>query len=337
MKALLHRRFGPPDEVLELVEDADPPLGPGQVRIRIEATPIHAGDLKNIAGEKIMVRNPTGGGDLAVPLPQVPGIEGVGRIVEAEGDMGGLSMGQRVFLPIQCGSWRESLVTDAATLIPAPEGDPVQLSLMVNALTADLALRDLVPLSAGDWVIQNGANSNVGRVLIALARQRGIRTVNVVRRMTVEPELLALGADVVVQDGEGLAERVAAATGGAAIPLGLDGVAGPATGWLAGCVADDGLIANYGLMSGEPCHIEPWMLMYKRLTLTGYYMGYNRRRRPHEEQAAIITELAEMIVAGLLPARIAATYPLEGYGEAVRHAAREGTDRDGKIVFDLRP
>ena len=267
MKALLHRRFGPPEAVLELVEAADEPLRPGQVRIRVEATPIHAGDLKNIAGETIMVRNPTGGANLVTPLPQIPGIEGVGRIVEATGDAAGLSLGQRVFLPIQCGSWREALVADAAGLIPAPEGDPVQLSLMVNALTADLALRDLAPLRPGDWVIQNGANSNVGRVLIALARRRGLRTVNVVRRLAVEPELRALGADVVLADGDDLAERVAEATGGASIALALDGVAGAATGRLAGCVADDGLIANFGLMSGEPCMIEPWMLMYKRIRL----------------------------------------------------------------------
>ena len=336
LKVLRHNRFGPPDQVLELVEEADPALAPGQVRIRIEATSIHAGDLKNIAGEMIMVRNPTGGANLAVPLPQTPGIEGVGRIIEGAGDIAGLTLGQRVFLPIQCGSWREALVAEARTLIPAPEGDPVQLSLMVNALTADLALRDLVALSPGDWVIQNGANSNVGRVLIALARLRGFRTVNVVRRLSVESELRALGADVVVLDGDGLAERVSAATGGAAIPLGLDGVAGPATGRLAECVADDGMVANYGLMSGEPCHIEPWMLMYKRLTLCGYYMGYHRRRRPHAEQAAIIAELADLIVKGVLPARIAATYPLERYREAVRHAAREGAERDGKVVFDLR-
>ena len=333
MRALLHRSFGNPADVLELVDLPDEPLAPGQVRIGVEATSIHAGDLKNIAGERIMVRHVKGGANLEVPLPQVPGIEGVGRIIEKAPDVTDFELGQRVFLPIQCGSWREAVVADAATLVAAPEGDAVQLSLIVNALTGDLALRDIVSLSAGDWVIQNGANSNVGRVIIPLARKRGIRTVNVVRRPELVDELRELGGDVVLLDGEDLAERVAEATGGALIELGLDGIAGAATSRLAECVADDGTIANYGLMSGEPCHIEPWMLMYKRIRLIGYYMGYNRRARSIDEQRAIMGELADAIVKGEISAPIAGKYRLDDYVAAVEHAARGGGARNGKIVF----
>ena len=39
-----------------------------------------------------------------------------------------------------------------------------------------------VDLDAGEWVIQNAANSGVGSYLIALAKMRGLKTVNVVRR-----------------------------------------------------------------------------------------------------------------------------------------------------------
>jgi NADPH:quinone reductase-like Zn-dependent oxidoreductase len=34
----------------------------------------------------------------------------------------------------------------------------------------------------GDWVVQNGGNSGVGRSLIAIAKLRGIRTISLVRR-----------------------------------------------------------------------------------------------------------------------------------------------------------
>jgi len=219
--------------------------------------------------------------------------------------------------------------------VKAPEGDSVQLSLMINALTADMALRDILPLRAGDWIIQNGANSNVGRILIPLARDRGIRTVNVVRRPELADELKAIGGDVVLADGEGLAARVAGATGGAAIRLALDCVSGDATSRLAECLADDGTIANYGAMSGEPCKVAPWMLTYKRIALIGYYMGYKRRARSIEEQRVIFGDLAEAIVAGKLGTPIAATYRLDDYAAAVDHAARGGTARNGKIVFML--
>ena len=87
-------------------------------------------------------------------------------------------------------------------------------------------LSDFVDLKPGDWVIQNVANSAVGRLLIVLARQRGLRTVNVVRRAELAGELKALGADQVIVDGDDLAARVGK-TGEARIMLGVEAIGGP--------------------------------------------------------------------------------------------------------------
>jgi NADPH:quinone reductase-like Zn-dependent oxidoreductase len=40
----------------------------------------------------------------------------------------------------------------------------------VNPPTAYLLLTDIVKLPSGSWVIQNGANSGVGRATIAVAK-----------------------------------------------------------------------------------------------------------------------------------------------------------------------
>ncbi|HEX5794273.1 MAG TPA: hypothetical protein VFY19_00420, partial [Geminicoccaceae bacterium] len=77
--------------------------------------------------------------------------------------------------------------------------------LKVNPATALLMLRSYVELQPGDWVIQDAANSGVGSNLILLAKADGIRTVNVVRRDTLIEPLAAIGADVVVVDGDDLA------------------------------------------------------------------------------------------------------------------------------------
>jgi NADPH:quinone reductase-like Zn-dependent oxidoreductase len=50
-------------------------------------------------------------------------------------------------------------------------------------------------LRRGEWVLQNAANSAVGKLLIRFARARGLRTVNIVRREASFAELKALGAD----------------------------------------------------------------------------------------------------------------------------------------------
>ena len=61
--------------------------------------------------------------------------------------------------------------------------------LRINPPTALLLLSDIVAAKPGDWVIQNVANSAVGRLVIRLARARGIRTMNVVRRESLFAEL----------------------------------------------------------------------------------------------------------------------------------------------------
>ena len=48
--------------------------------------------------------------------------------------------------------------------------------LRINPATALLLLEDHVALKPGDWVIQDVANSAVGRHLIVLAKAKGVRT-----------------------------------------------------------------------------------------------------------------------------------------------------------------
>jgi hypothetical protein len=80
---------------------------------------------------------------------------------------------------------------------------------------------------------------------MAIARQRGVRTVNVVRRAEVVPELTVAGGDVVLVDGPDLDGRVAQATAGARIVLGLDGVGGESTASLASCLVEGATVVCY--------------------------------------------------------------------------------------------
>jgi NADPH:quinone reductase-like Zn-dependent oxidoreductase len=114
----------------------------------------------------------------------VGGNEGVGRVVEAGPGVTGLKPGQSVLLPVGSGTWTTHMLADAKALVALPEGaDFQQLSMLsINPPTAALLLSDFVELQPGEWVVQNAANSAVGGYLVQLARARGLRTVNVVRR-----------------------------------------------------------------------------------------------------------------------------------------------------------
>ncbi len=322
MKAVQFARHGDPAEVVEVV-DVDLP-GPerAEVAIRMRATPINPSDLLTISGEY---------GALP-PLPAIPGNEGLGEIAALGEDVEGWAVGDRVFLPIGGGTWRERLNAPAKGLVAAPPGDLLQLAMLsVNPPTAYLMLHDIVELAAGDWVIQNAANSGVGAYLIELARQAGIKSVNVVRRESLFAPLRRRGADAVVLDGADLGARVKQATGGARIRLAIDAVGGDATMRLADCLSTGGTVVNYGLLSGEPCRISSGHTVFKDICLRGVWLARWLGRAPAEERRALYTKLGAMVVEGALSAEVEASYPIAEASAAVAHAMRGG--RDGKILF----
>jgi NADPH:quinone reductase-like Zn-dependent oxidoreductase len=191
-------------------------------------------------------------------------------------------------------------------------------------------LSDFVDLKPGDWVIQNVANSAVGRLLIVLARQRGLRTVNVVRRAELAPELKALGADIVLVDGDDLAQRVAGQTAEARIMLGVEAIGGAATGRLADCIATDGTLVHYGSMSGEDPEVGRSNFIYRGVRLTGFMLGRFLAKRSPENIRALYADLAGQVMAGKLSAPVDTVYPIEKIKDALAHADKGG--RNGKIL-----
>jgi NADPH:quinone reductase-like Zn-dependent oxidoreductase len=202
--------------------------------------------------------------------------------------------------------------------------------LRINPPTARLLLSDLVPLDPGDWIVQNVANSAVGRFVIRLARARGVRTVNVVRRAALFDELAGLGADVCVVDGPDLPEAVAARTGGAAIRLGLDAVSGRATARISACVGEGGVVCNYGSMSGEDPVMPRNKLIADGQSLVGFILGRALGRRSLPEIRALYAELGDQVRRGLLTAPVERVYDIEEIRSAVAHAERG--ERAGKIL-----
>ena len=202
--------------------------------------------------------------------------------------------------------------------------------LRINPPTALLLLTDIVTLKPGDWLIQNVANSAVGRLLIPLARARGVKTMNVVRRESLFSELKALGADACVVDGSDLAEAVKAQTGGAPIRLGLDAVSGRATARLSACLGEGGVVCNYGSMSGEDPVMSRSTLIAGGQSLVGFILGRGLATRSLEQVRAMYADLGRQIMDGTLYAPVEKVYPIEEIKTALTHAQRG--ERSGKIL-----
>jgi NADPH:quinone reductase-like Zn-dependent oxidoreductase len=203
--------------------------------------------------------------------------------------------------------------------------------LGINPLTADLLLRRFADLAPGAWVGQTGANSAVGRYVIALARRAGVRTLNVVRRPEVAADLVDLGADAVVVSGPDLAEQLAAALGNDQISLVLDAVGGDVVTELAHSLVFGGTIVSYGGMSGAPVVISPADLIFRDVRLRGFWLKHWLDATPRAQIAERYGRLATLIAEGALRAPVEATYPLEQYRDALAHAAQAG--RTGKVLF----
>ena len=324
-KAIQFSRTGNPPDVVELVDIEAPDPGEGEILCRIEAAPIAPSHLLTLSG-----------GYGALPdLPAIPGNDALATVIGVGAGVSRFREGDQLLLPRGPGGWRQfaTVKAAAATITFPPGGDPLQLSmLLANPPTAYLMLTDYCRLAPGEWVIQNAANSSTGQYLVELARHFGWKTVCVVRRTGPEALLQACGADVVLVDGPDLAERVAAATGGAAIRLGIDAVAGAATARLAACLAPGGTIVNYGLLSGEPCQLPPSDVVFREITLTGFWLHkWLSEKSAAHERDRMYALLRDLVVQGVLHAAVEATYPLSRASEAVAHAMRAG--RNGKIIF----
>jgi NADPH:quinone reductase-like Zn-dependent oxidoreductase len=321
MKAIQIATFGKPADVAQCVDVADVGApNANEIVIEVEASPINPYDLLLIAG----------GYGYRPPLPAIVGTEGVGRVVAVGAGVKHLKQGDRTLIPFLHPAWVERIKTNVSWLRPLPPGDINQFAMMgVNPPTAYLLLTDIVKLPRGSWVIQNGANSGVGRATIGIAKSLGLRTVNVVRRDEVVQEMKALGGDVALVDGPDLAKRVAAETGNAPIALALDSVADTSPTNLMNCLSDSGVLVSYGGTSRRPMVVQPGNFIFKRQTIRGFWLFYWYQSTAPNEIAAMFGRLAPLITAGAIATPIAATYGFDQVKEAIARAAESG----GRVLF----
>ena len=322
MKQILIDTYGQPEDVARCAEvpDIGAP-GTGDVVFDVLAFPINPADVSFCKGTY----------RLKPPLPATPGAECAGRVIAVGAGVTHVKPGDLV-VNLQRENWTQRRRVKGDDVLAVPPGtDLLQAAMLrINPATALLLLTDVVKLAPGDWVIQNVANSAVGRMVIRLARARGIRTTNVVRRQSLFAELESLGADACVVDGPDLAERVKSLTDGAPIRLGLDAVSGQAAARLSSCVADGGVICNYGSMTGEDPVMSRGGLVSGGQTLVGFILGRALSTRSLDEIRAIYADLGRQIVDGTLSAPVEKIYPIEDIKAALIHAQR--SERHGKIL-----
>lgn len=317
--------FGENPPAVRVEEIPTPTPAPGEVVIRMLAAPINPADLNVIEGSY---------GELP-PLPATIGNEGCGEILALGAGVENLRIGQKV-LPLAFGTWTRELLLPAENAIPLPDDIDIRQAAMlaVNPATAWRLLHDFITLQPGDWIVQNAANSGVGRAVIQLARHLGLRTLNVVRRPELLDELLALGGDVVVTEEADLRREARQLCGGALPKLGLNAVGGASALNIANALAPVSPHITYGAMGRQPLKIPNGLLIFQNLAFQGFWLRRWKDQAPVAEIQSTYTTIASLLHRGLLHTPVDRVFPMTEVSAALAAAAQD--KRPGKILLDLQ-
>uniref|UniRef100_A0A5S6Q8Y7 Enoyl-[acyl-carrier-protein] reductase, mitochondrial n=1 Tax=Trichuris muris TaxID=70415 RepID=A0A5S6Q8Y7_TRIMR len=323
---------GDPPTVVKLTNHVLSSVRPDEVRYKIMAATINPADINTIQG--IYPIQP--------PLPAVGGMEGVMRIEEVGSDVWDIAVGDwAIPLPAGFGTWR----TDGI----APRSDVIKISnklsivqaatLAVNPSTAYRMLKDFVDLTPGDVVLQNGANSAVGQLVIQLCRHLNVSTVNLIRDGKADEKetkdyLGELGADVVLTETEfkrkarSLFEKLAAPK------LALNCVSGRGIVYMAGCLAPKGKLVTYGGMSKQPLYVSTGAFIFKEIQLHGFWMtSWNRDTANQVKRRKMLDDLTDLSLSGKLKPVKYQLVPFKEYQDALA-ATTAGHGRKKILVFE---
>jgi NADPH:quinone reductase-like Zn-dependent oxidoreductase len=335
MKAVRFDRYGEPADVLTVTDQPVPAPGAGEVRVKIRFSPVNPSDLLYVRGHYSGV---------AEHFPSGAGFESVSTVDKLGPGVEGLSVGQRVFAHnSNGGNWSQYAVMPAMVVWPVPDDLPDEqiASFMINPATAILMVRHVLAVPPGQWLLQSAAGSELGRMIIRLARHDRVRTINVVRRRDAVQELKDLGADEVIVAGDGpIDEQVRKVVGPRGVDFAIDPVAGRTGSEIFRSLSGDGRMLLYGSLTGEGVSVgdDPRVTLSGRRTLEVFWLGYwllrlnNAGFFPSDRPAIpqLIDEIAQLIRRGVLGTSSGNKFGLDDIHAAAAEA--ESVGRSGKVL-----
>lgn len=322
-----HETGGP--EVLKLEDQPLPEPGPGEVRMRVKAIGLNRAEVAFRMGRYLM--QPI--------LPSKLGYEASGT-VEAVGEgvdqswIGKTASTVPAFPVDKYGVYGEVAIVPAEALAEYPASLSAEegTSIWMQYLTAYGALVHLGKIAKGDFVLITAASSSVGIAAIEMAKAEGATSIAVTRTQAKSAELKSLGADhVVVTNDEDLVARVNEITGGKGARLVFDPIGGPIVDKLAAVTAYQGILFEYGALSGEPTPFPLFRALSKSLTFRGYTLFEINTVPELRKQAE--KYVFDKLQSGAFRPKIAKTFKLAEIVEA--HRYMESNEQIGKIVVTV--
>lgn len=296
-----YEKTGSPTEVLKMGDlGSTKAPGAGEVSVKMLAAPLNTSDFNMVEGTY----------GIKAKLPAVGGNEGVGVVTGVGSSVTGVQENDWVIPSVPgfngAGTWREDVVVKADDVLKVPNDIPVPYAatLSVNPATAYRLLRDFGSLKPGDVIMQNGANSMVGLAVIQMAKEMGVKTVNIVRsdRPDLEKTLRLLnnyGGDVNVPDtyvGTPAFKEIMAGMGGPC-NVAYNCVGGDVVLDMARSLPKGATIITYGGMSKKAVELPADLLTKKALNMEGFWMSEWNTKASKSERESMLGDIAAMVKA----------------------------------------
>ncbi len=329
-----YSRFGPADEVLEIIQAAKPAPGDGEVLVRLHASGINPSDVKKRAGW----------GNTVPPVhPVVPHADGAG-IVEAVGK--GVDpnwLGRRVWIFNAQGSagyglrdgpevgtaadWA-ALPTGCIAALPETASFETGACLGVPAITAHYAVFSDGPVDGMTLLVQGGAGA-VGELAIQFAVAAGARVLTTVSSFDKAAIARRAGAEQTFNRHD---SDMATAIRSAA-PDGIDRIVEVDFGANAALNAKILKVGGHIAAYSSPSNRHPAMPYYELQMRAAQIRLISNVLIPRPAIEAAITGINDALSQNRLRPTISAIHPLEQI--AVAHERVESGKGIGKTVLTI--
>ncbi len=335
MRAIVLERHGGP-QVLRVREAPDPVPGAGEVRVRVEAIGVNFAEVLSRKGLY----------GWAPPLPYTPGMEATGTIDALGPGVEGRAVGERVVVGAQHGAYAERIVVPERQALPALPGFSTEenAALVVNYLTAWVALLEMARLRPGDRVLVTAAAGGVGTAAVQIATRFGCATVGLAGSDAKLERIVSLGAGAAVNYRRpGFEERLRAAAGPDRFDVVLEVVGGEVFRSVWPVLAPFGrvVVAGFAGLALQRWNPLSWLRTWRDLPRAGIrslapashgfmatHVGYLLDDPPR--LARVWEEMTAFVAAHGIRPVVGSTFPFEEMAEA--HRLMESRRSVGKIV-----
>lgn len=300
----IHEHGGP--EVLRWEEVELPDPGPGQALVRHRAIGVNFVDTYHRSGL------------YKLPLPASIGVEAAG-VVEAVGPgVTEVQVGDRVACERPPGAYAEARIMAADRLVKLPDAISFEqaAAMMLKGLTAQMLVRRVHRVAAGETVLLHAAAGGVGLIMGQWLRALGATVIGTVGSEAKAELARAHGCDhVLVLGRDDVVARVRELTGGVGVPVVYDSIGRDTFALSLDCVRRMGLMVSYGNASGPVEPFAPALLAAKgSLFLTRPSLGdYALERGDLLEMAG---ELFQMVASGQVKIEVRQRYALRDAAQA---------------------